>query len=188
MGDGRTEQRVARRARILLAMADPTTIVSELAERLDLDRTSIWALCRRYESVGVDGVLDAPRSGRPREFSPLHNLCALLPQLLGDHREARRIHLIWDNGPSHTSRQTRDFLRNNSPHVRVLFTPAHASWLNQAELLLRAFGARYLERGNWACRFELIGVPTGWTRSSMGCAARRPCPSGCSRASRSARG
>jgi hypothetical protein len=70
VGDGRTEQRVARRARILLEMADPATIVSELAERLDLDRTSIWALCRRYESMGVDVVLEAPRSGRPREFSP----------------------------------------------------------------------------------------------------------------------
>ena len=31
--DGRTEQRVARRARILLAMADPDTIVSMAAAR-----------------------------------------------------------------------------------------------------------------------------------------------------------
>ncbi|WP_395825824.1 helix-turn-helix domain-containing protein [Archangium minus] len=51
-------------------MADPATIVSELADRLGLDRTTIWALCRRYETLGVDVVLDAPRSGRPREFSP----------------------------------------------------------------------------------------------------------------------
>ena len=70
VGDGRTEQRIARRARVLLAMADPDTIVSELADRLGLDRTTIWALCRRYEALGVDVVVDAPRSGRPRELSP----------------------------------------------------------------------------------------------------------------------
>jgi hypothetical protein len=68
--DGRTEQRIARRARALLAMADPATIVSELADRLELDRRTIWALCRRFDELGVDVVMDAPRSGRPRELSP----------------------------------------------------------------------------------------------------------------------
>lgn len=68
--DGRTEQRVARRARILLAMADPATLVQALAERLDVDRTTIWSLCRRYEEAGVHVVEDAPRAGRPRTFSP----------------------------------------------------------------------------------------------------------------------
>lgn len=68
--DGRTEQRVARRARILLAMADPTTIVQDLADRLEVERTTIWQLCRRYEKVGVRAVEDAPRAGRPRAISP----------------------------------------------------------------------------------------------------------------------
>jgi hypothetical protein len=40
--------------------------------------------------------------------------------------------------------------------VRVLLTPAHASWLNQAELLLRAFTCRYLDRGDWKSRQNLI--------------------------------
>jgi hypothetical protein len=35
-----------------------------------------------------------------------------------------------------------------------LLTPAHASWLNQAELLVNAFGGRYLKRGSWASREE----------------------------------
>jgi hypothetical protein len=40
----------------------------------------------------------------------------------------------------------------------VLLTPAHAehlSWLNQGELLLRAFGERYLKRGEWPSRQAL---------------------------------
>src|SRR6185369_11679782 len=68
--DGRTEQRVARRDRILLAMADPATVVQDLADRFDVERTTIWHLCRRYEEIGVQVVGDAPRDGRPRTFSP----------------------------------------------------------------------------------------------------------------------
>src|SRR5262249_9388498 len=33
---------------------------------------------------------------------------------------------------------------------------AHASWLDQAELLLRAFSERYLKRGDWKSRLHLI--------------------------------
>jgi DDE superfamily endonuclease len=84
------------------------------------------------------------------------HLIAVLPQLLEEHGEARRIHLIWDGGSSHVARQTRSFLAKHYPQVRVLVSPAHASWLNQAELLLRAFAARYLHRGSWTSRAALI--------------------------------
>jgi len=84
------------------------------------------------------------------------HLCRVLPGLLRQHRRARRIHLIWDGGPSHTSAETRQFLRAYQPQVRVLVTPAHASWLNQAELLLRSFAAHYLERGEWASKQQML--------------------------------
>jgi hypothetical protein len=82
-------------------------------------------------------------------------LCGVLPELFYEHRKARRIHLIWDGGPSHTSAMTRQFVRDY-PQVRVLVTPAHASWLNQAELLLRSFEAHYLERGDWNSKQRMI--------------------------------
>ena len=72
--DGHTEQRVARRARLLLAMAEPATIVQELAVHLDLSRKTIWNICRRYEIEGLDALHDAPRSGRPRRLSPLQRV------------------------------------------------------------------------------------------------------------------
>jgi hypothetical protein len=59
------------------------------------------------------------------------------------YRRATRIHLILDNGPSHIAFATRCRLAA-IPRLRVLYTPAHASWLDQAELLLRAFSDRYL--------------------------------------------
>jgi hypothetical protein len=68
--DGRTKQRIARRARILLSMAEPATKVQEVVVRLGQTRMAIWYVCRRYERLGVAAVEDAPRSGRPRAFSP----------------------------------------------------------------------------------------------------------------------
>jgi DNA-binding Lrp family transcriptional regulator len=68
--DGRTEQRVARRARILLEMAWKKTIVEELADRVGLTPTGVWYLCRRYEERGWEAVYDTPRGGRPRQISP----------------------------------------------------------------------------------------------------------------------
>ncbi|HLB47053.1 MAG TPA: IS630 family transposase [Anaerolineales bacterium] len=62
---------------------------------------------------------------------------------------ANRIHLIIDNGSSHISDDTTEFLDDLSPRVHVLFTPTNASWLNQAESLLEAFSERYLIRGSW---------------------------------------
>jgi hypothetical protein len=68
--DGHVPQRVAQRARILLAMRTPTTVVEEVGARLAADRTTVWRLCRRYEDEGLAALFDAPRSGRPRELSP----------------------------------------------------------------------------------------------------------------------
>ena len=77
-------------------------------------------------------------------------------RLLHPYRWAKRIHLIIDNGPSHTSDDTTAFFRELSPRIHVLFTPVDASWLNQAESLLEAFSERYLLRGNWNCRNQMI--------------------------------
>lgn len=69
--NGYLEQRVARRARVLLAMAQPETLVQELAERVEMSPHGIWYLCRRFDERGLEAVWDAPRSGRPGQFSPL---------------------------------------------------------------------------------------------------------------------
>ena len=69
--------------------------------------------------------------------------------------KARRIPLIVDNGGSHIAQETlRYFARR--PRWPVLYTPAPASWLNQAELRLRAFTAKYLDRFDPESRQHLI--------------------------------
>jgi hypothetical protein len=78
------------------------------------------------------------------------------------YAHARRIHLILDNGSSHIAHATRRYFTRH-PRVRVLYTPAHASWLNQAELLLRAFSAKYLTRFDADSRQHLIDhLTTSW--------------------------
>ncbi len=68
--DGHTPLRVARRARILLHRAEgQQQRVKSLGERVEQDTATIWRVCERYRSGGLEAALyDAPRSGRPRVF------------------------------------------------------------------------------------------------------------------------
>jgi len=66
---GKTEQRVAQRAQILLTMAQGER-TTRLATRLEKDEATVWRVCRRYEQRGLQALYDAPRSGRPRAISP----------------------------------------------------------------------------------------------------------------------
>lgn len=67
--DGHTEQRVARRVRILMLRAQGLR-VEEVAQRVDRDTSTVWRVCERYRERGVAAIHDAPRTGRPRVFSP----------------------------------------------------------------------------------------------------------------------
>jgi len=74
ISDGRTQQRVVRRAQVLLAMRSQKTVVDELCQKVQMTRVGIWYLCRRYEKVGLNAIYDAARSGRPREISALERV------------------------------------------------------------------------------------------------------------------
>jgi hypothetical protein len=69
--EGETPIRVARRAQILLGRAKAHTCVETLGETIDQTSSTIWRVCERYRQHGLQAALyDAPRSGRPRVFSP----------------------------------------------------------------------------------------------------------------------
>jgi hypothetical protein len=91
------------------------------------------------------------------EKNDSEHLCKSLPTLLQPFHSFNRVHLIWDGGPSHVSAATKSFLKSRyGDWVRVVSTPAHSSWLNQAEILLKCFEVRYLRRGNWTNRQHWI--------------------------------
>lgn len=67
--DGQLIQRVATRARALLALDRGERIV-EIVRWLGLSRTTLWYLWQRYTERGVEVIFDVERSGRPPVFSP----------------------------------------------------------------------------------------------------------------------
>src|SRR5258708_35736893 len=69
--DGHTPQRVAQRARILLACAQhehPQAVAAKVGQ----NRTTGWRVCDRYPQGGFPAAIqDAARSGSPRSlFAP----------------------------------------------------------------------------------------------------------------------
>src|ERR1700681_287349 len=64
---GKTEQRMARRARILLAAADGEQTVI-IAERLGERATTVSKWRQRFAKRRLAGLDDLPRSGQPRRY------------------------------------------------------------------------------------------------------------------------
>lgn len=64
------------------------------------------------------------------------------------------IHIVMDNGSSHTSKATRAWLAAH-PRFHVTYTPKHASWLNMVELWFSVLTRRLLRRGEFASREHL---------------------------------
>jgi hypothetical protein len=69
--EGETPIRAARRAQILLGRAKAQPCLEALGETVGQTPSTIWRICERYRRHGLQAALyDAPRSGRPRVFSP----------------------------------------------------------------------------------------------------------------------
>src|SRR5271157_4658211 len=69
---GSTPQALVFRCRLILRAADrdhPTNL--QIAAEFDCNRHTVAGWRNRYLSNGLAGLQDAPRSGRPRRFSPL---------------------------------------------------------------------------------------------------------------------
>jgi transposase len=149
------------------------------------EKTGIQAKCRRYPER-------PPRAGRAarREFEYVRNgtvsIIAALQVATGQviaepvtrnnsvtftsflHRLDQctdprlNIHLICDNGSSHTSGATRAWIAAH-PRISVTFTPKHASWLDMAELWFGVLTRALLRRGEFTSRADLIDKITDFT-------------------------
>jgi FixJ family two-component response regulator len=69
---GSTPQALAFRVRVVLRAAEPDCPPNlQIAAELDCNRRTVALWRARYMREGLAGLQDAPRSGRPRSFSPL---------------------------------------------------------------------------------------------------------------------
>jgi hypothetical protein len=119
----------------------------------------------RHGTVNVLLFLIVP-TGQMQAVCPEHkdarHYIAALEQFRQQHRELRGLFLIQDGDPSHTAAATADYFRTH-PWWRPRFTPAHASWLNQCELLNGTFSLHYLKRMSWPSRQALIDqIEAAW--------------------------
>ena len=137
------------------------------------EKTGIQAKYRKYPSQPA-------RPGRPtrREFEYVRNGTAALQVASGQvivepiarnnpvtftgflHRLDQctdphlNIHLIMDNGSSHTSKATWAWIAAH-PRIKVTYTPKHASWLDMAELWFSILTRALLRRGEFTSRADL---------------------------------
>jgi Winged helix-turn helix len=97
-----------QRAQILLAVAAGEPI-RQLAVRTQCDPSTIWRICRRYESSGLPDLLGPPRrAGRPARISPPPAGSDRSIGLPGAHRQGVAHHPLDEPGSGSTSRRRRD--------------------------------------------------------------------------------
>lgn len=90
-------------------------------------------------------------------FLPSNDAEHYLPELKlfhRQHKELRGVFLIQDGGSSHIAGSTRDYFAESQGWWKPRYTPANASWLNQAEILIHAFKHYYLKRKSWRSQEE----------------------------------
>ena len=80
---------------------------------------------------------------------------AFLKEIDASIEDRLSIHVVMDNGSSHTSKATKAWLSEH-PRFVVHHTPAHASWLNQVECFFSILTRKLLRRGEFSSREDLV--------------------------------
>lgn len=65
------------------------------------------------------------------------------------------IHVVLDNGSSHSSKLTKAWFADH-PRWHAHYTPVHASWVNQIELFFSILQRKVIRNGNFTSRDDLI--------------------------------
>jgi len=87
--------------------------------------------------------------------------CEFLQNIEDRVPKGKKIHIILDNGSSHTSRETQRWLKKHKRFV-VHYTPVHASWLNQVELFFSILTRKLLKNNSFDTRNDLVRKLIGW--------------------------
>jgi hypothetical protein len=77
---------------------------------------------------------------------------ALVEQFMSvePYSKAQRVFVIVDNGSAHRGQRSIDRLQGAWPNLRLVHTPVHASWLNQAEIYFSVVQRKVLTPNNFA--------------------------------------
>ena len=115
---------------------------------------------------------------------------ALVEQFMSQppYSRAQRVFVVVDNGSAHRGQRSIDRLQGSWPNLKLIHTPVHASWLNQAEIYFSVAQRKVLTPNDFADldaleqhllafgrRYEQIAAPFDWkfTRSDLERVLRR---------------
>lgn len=149
---------------IVLSVDEKTAI--QARERKHPDQVAKPGRVRRHEweyirhgtaslfaslNVHTGQVTAAPIPGKDDSV----NFCGFLDQIEATIDPALDIHIVLDNGASHTSKHTKAWFVAH-PRWTVHHTPPHASWVNQVELFFSILQRKVIRNGNFKSRDDLI--------------------------------
>jgi transposase len=87
---------------------------------------------------------------------------------LARHYPRGRVTVIWDNLNIHEEHRWAAFNRRHASRFRFLYTPLHASWVNQVEIWFAILARRVLKHGSFptglALQAAVIGFIGHWNR------------------------
>ncbi|RSS51601.1 IS630 family transposase [Streptomyces sp. WAC01280] len=119
---------------------------------------------RRHGTSSVVAALDVTTGQTLIETTQRNNaatFAAFLDRLDRLLPRDKDIHVVLDNGSSHTAKHTKEWLAAH-PRWPVHWTPPHASWLNQVELVFSALARAVLRYADFTSRQDLIGKMDTW--------------------------
>ncbi len=100
------------------------------------------------------GVHSGEVSAMPSKTRNHFDLIRFLEQLEREIPEGREVVAITDNLSTRTTEEVRDWLAEQ-PRWRFVFTPKHASWLNQVEIFFSILARRLLKHGAFMSEQDL---------------------------------
>ncbi len=92
---------------------------------------------------------------QPIDRNDSKNFRAFLEMIEAAVEPTLEIHVILDNGSSHVSKETKAWFAAH-PRWVVHYTPPHASWVNQIELLFSILQRKVVRNGNFTSPQDLI--------------------------------
>lgn len=154
--------RKAPKDSVVLSIDEKTSI--QAVERKHLDRPPLPGRFRRQEFEyirhGTQTLIAALDVHTGRTVSTCGDtrtqadLLAFMEQVATAY-PAQNIHVIWDNLNTHRSGVWTEFNERHGKRFRFHFTPIHASWVNQVELLFGVYTRRALRNASHTSKAHL---------------------------------
>ncbi len=138
----------------------------------EYERMGAWAYLAAWD------IRRAQVFGRCEATTGIDAFDRLVAQVMAQrpYRSARRVFWIIDNGSSHRGVRAVERLRRRWPTIIPVFTPTHASWLNQIEIYFSIVQRKVLNPNDFASlnalearllhfqtRYTLAATPFQWT-------------------------